>query len=229
MNLIKIQKELGNIFSLNDLAKLTGKNKKYLSVYLNNHLKKGNIHLLRKGWYYFEEFNKFLISKTFPGTYISLTSALEYYGFSTQRYINLELCSLNQKKSQKILDWRVDFIKIKKVNFFGYKKEMISGQEILIADKEKLLIDCLLNQQIIVLEETNEYLTAVLNELNIEKLNEYLRKINSYALNKRIGYLLEKQGIKLKLKINNKYDYLDLNKSKKNAVKNKKWKLLQND
>ena len=229
MLLIKIRKELGNIFSLNELSKFLKKDKKYLSMYLNKHLKNENIYQIRKGWYSFEKVqDKYLVSKTFKGTYISFNSAIEFYGFSTQKYIKLELLSLTQKKQQIILDWDVEFTKIKKQHFFGYKKEMYKGEEILIADKEKLLIDCLLNQKKVTLEDTKEYLSSIINELNIEKLYNYLQKINSYALNKRIGFLLQKQGINLQLKINSKYEVLDINKSKSNK-KNKTWKIIEND
>ena len=229
MLLIKIRKELGNVFSLNDVSKLLDKDKNYLSIYLNKHLKKGNIYQIRSGWYSFDRVqDKFLVAKTFKGAYVSLNSAIEFYGFSTQKYIKLELISLNQKKQQTILDWSVDFTKIKKQYFFGYKKEMYRGEEILIADREKLLIDCLLNQRKVSLEEIKEYLNHVINDLNMARLKDYLDEMNLYALNKRIGFLLEKHGINLELKINSKYDVLDINKSKF-GNKNKLWKIIEND
>jgi predicted transcriptional regulator of viral defense system len=67
------------------------------------------------------------------------------------------------------------------------------------------------------------------NKIDSELLYNYLMKINSSVLNKRVGYLLEKNRICIKnLKINNKYECLNINLGKIGA-RNKKWKLIINE
>lgn len=224
MNLITIRKELGDIFSLNELAKLTNKSKKYLSVYIHKNIKKGYLYEIRNGWYSFERVDdKFLISRTFENSYISLQSAIEFYGFSTQRYVKLHLMSLSSKEEKNIGDFVVEFIKTKKQRFFGFKKETYKKNEILLADYEKLLLDCLNNQDKISVEETISFLDKI--DIDLERLKTYVKIIDSKALNKRLGYILEKKGIDMELEINAKYELFDLNGSKE-GKKNKKWKLI---
>ena len=111
----------------------------------------------------------------------------------------------------------------------GYEKVIINNTQVFISNIEKTIIDCIYFSSKVYLSETDEFIKK--NKKNINKilLATYLNKINSSVLNKRVGYLLERNNIILKkLKTNNKYEKLNKNLSA-NGVKDKKWKLIINE
>ena len=218
----QLEKHNLKIFSINDVAKITEQNKHTMRVFLNRQVKNNHLTQLKKGYYAFKEINKFELNKLFKNTYIALNSALEYYQTTTQRYINLELISKNTLKNQTIENIKINIHKTK--HFFGYEKVIINNTEVFISNKEKTLIDCLLFS--VYLTEINEFIKK--SSLNINKLKQYLNQINSSTLNKRIGYLLELNNMKIDLKINNKYEKLNKDLKITNK-KNKKWKLIINE
>jgi predicted transcriptional regulator of viral defense system len=223
--------ELGfEIFTLNDAIKLTNQNEDVVKNKLSRLIKQKKIYSLKKMYYSFKKINnKFKLQKTFNDTYIGLYSALEYYESTTQRFNNLDLITKKLKNSQKINDFEINFHKVKKNMFFGYKKYLIENTEIFVSNIEKTIIDCVYFSNKIYLSETLNFIKKNKKNIDVNLLKEYLDKINSLILNKRIGYLLEKQGINIKkLKINNKYEKLNRNLSFK-GIKNKKWKLIINE
>lgn len=229
LELKSILESLGmKIFSINDIAKITNKSKDYLKVYLQNHIKKGNLEVLKKGNYTFYNLTKYELSSMYSNSYISLYSALEYYNLTTQLYTQLDLISLKQIKKIKIDNTIIEFHKISNNKFFGFNKEKYRNGNIFIADYEKLIIDCILF--FVSINEINEAIIKIKEKLNIEKIIIYLNKINNNILNKRLGYLLDINGIDIfnKIKIMKNYEKLN-QKLKKNGMKNKKWKLIINE
>ena len=228
MNLREIQKKLGNTFSLIELAKFKNEKKEYLSKYISEQISANKISKIRSGWFTFlDDYSKYLIACTYKKSYITLQSALEFYGYSTQRYITLELCSYIKKKNKTINGYNIQFLTTTKKKFFGFKKEKYQGNDFLIADKEKLLIDCLTNQDKLTFGEFKSFIAQ--EKFDKDKIESYAKRINSKALNKRLGYILELQGFKnIDLEINNKYEKLNLQKSITDQ-KNTKWKLYVNE
>lgn len=227
MNLINFQKEIKklnlNIFTNIDAAKIMQKKQEIVNTTLNRWEKQNKIIRIKKNNYSLNEINnKFELSKTYKDTYVALNSALEYYKTTTQRYNNLDLITKKQKNDQKINETKINFHKVKKELFFGFQKI----NNTFISDIEKTLIDCIYFSNKVYLTEINEFVKQ--KEININTLKKYLEKINSSTLNKRIGYLLELNNIKIELKINNKYEKLNKN-LKSNNKKNIKWKLIINE
>lgn len=62
-------------------------------------------------------------------------------------------------------------MKIKKQFFFGFTKQIYKNQEILVADYEKLLIDCVYNQHKISLTQSKELLEKI--QINKEKITQW--------------------------------------------------------
>ena len=121
------------------------------------------------------------------------------------------------------------FIKLKKTAFFGFKEEWIDNVKILFSDKEKTIIDCLYLMQYS--GGLSETLKAFKEKIDYKKLIEYALKLDDLGTIKRLGYLLEKCGVKdvkeLKEKISGGYACLDTNLSAK-GNKNNEWRLIEN-
>jgi predicted transcriptional regulator of viral defense system len=219
-----------DIFTLNDAIKITEQKKEIVKNKLNKYVKEKKIYRIKKGIYSYNEIeNKFQLQQAYKNTYISLQSALEYYESSTQRYNNLDLITKKTLNKQNIINTTIKFHKIKKELFFGFEKKDVEKTSIHIANKEKTIIDCIYFSNIVYLTDTNEFIKKYAKELDKEKISTYLKKINSSTLNKRVGFLLEKNNIELnELLINNKYEKLNKNLQAK-GEKNKKWKLIINE
>jgi predicted transcriptional regulator of viral defense system len=119
-------------------------------------------------------------------------------------------------------------VKFKKFRFFGFKREILEGKFVFVAEIEKAIVDSLYLPKYC---PTSETFFALRNaNLNLEKLFKYAKRMNSLAVIKRLGYLLEVVGIdasEIKTSFKN-YTLLNPSLPKKGAV-NEKWKLIINE
>ena len=198
---------------------------KYPEVYICRHITK--IKTIEKGKYTLHEDPLIYATQIINPSYLSFLSALNFYGYTTQIPLKATVAITKQKKELK----QIKFIKVNKRNFFGYKKIRYGDFEIFIAEKEKLLLDCLIYQKYVSISELNKLLK---DNLDKEKLINYLNRINNLDLIRRAGYLLEIKGIDIYeeylSKIKNTKKYILLNrKLKKSKINNAKWKININE
>ena len=234
MGFLTLQRELEEfrleIFTLNDIIKITGQKKEVVKSTLTRLVKQNKIFRLKTNYYSLRRIeNKFQLQKLYTETYISLHSALEFYGSTTQRFNNLDLITKKILKRQTIENTEINFHKVKQGLFFGYKKIQINNSEVFISNIEKTIIDCTYFSSKVYLTDIDEFIKKNKKAINKKIIITYLKKINSSALNKRVGYLLALNNIHLQeMKINNKYEKLNINLSK-TGTKNTKWKLIVNE
>ena len=202
-------------------------NKKNSPVYLTQLSKENKIIKIEKGKYTLHEDPLIYITTLTLPSYLSGLSALNYYNLTTQIPIHHTIITPNQKKPIP----NISFIKIKKEYFFGYKKINYKNFDIFIAEKEKLLIDCLYLDLGVNISELERLLEE---NLNTKKIINYLQKIDNISLIKRVGYLLEKKNntdiynkFKDKILLDKNYIKLEKNLPKKD-INNSKWKLIIN-
>ncbi len=226
-NLRNLQK---TVFTIKDISKLIQKPAEYTWVFIHR--------LKSKGYILEAERNKYTLSKdpyevgsnlVFP-SYISFLSAYSLYGFTTQIPLNIQVVTLKPKKTIFFQGMKIKFITFQKQKIFGYSKQRFREKYLFLADKEKAIIDSLYLPEYCPLSETFEALQS--KELEITKLVEYALQMDSIVTLKRLGYLLEKQGMdiysEVKNKLNLRYDLLNplLKRSKDSSTK---WKLNINE
>lgn len=229
MQVLKLQQELKNLgldsFTVNDVAKITGQDKEIINVFLHRQVERGILNRIKKGHYSFDNLNKFQLASTYKNSYLGLHSALEFYGTTTQRFLSIDLIGEKQLQSTK----NTLHHKVKEELFFGYEKVELDGIWFFVSNLEKTLIDCVYFSNKVYLSEIREFIRQKKEELDIDRTRDYLNKINSSTLNKRVSYLLSLEGIKIEdLKINGKYEKLNKNLSEK-GIKDKTWKLIINE
>lgn len=206
------------VFDLGDVNQIIP-NKLYAKKVISNFIKKGKIKKIKKGLYTF--YNDAFLVATFlvKPSYISTVSALSYYHKITQ--IPKEIFCLTPKPTRK-------YFFVEKINFyntkffFGFELKKYLNFKIPIATPEKALIDSIGRVPVSVIKEGFE-------NLNLNRMILYLKKMNKSNITKRIGYLLEINGYNafpaLKKLINNKYIPIDP-LAKPGKVKNAKWRLI---
>lgn len=159
-------------------------------------------------------------------SYCSFRSALSFYQLTNQ--IPTKTQVVIQKRKNDVKD--IHFITTN--YFFGFTRMQVEGFDFFIANKEKLLLDCLLYQKEGVMP--SELSQLIKEPLDTKKVIRYLKRINNLALIKRTGYLLDLQGkniynsFKRPLEKSDNYPLLNtkLPKSKNNDIK---WRLNINE
>ena len=200
--------------------------KEYLKVKLHRLAKKNELKRIEKGKYTVHEDPMIYASHIETPSFLSLWTALRYYNLTTQQPTKVHIITSKEKKD---LD-NIKFHSTKKS--FGYSKKIYKGFQIFVADKERLLLDCLKYRTV----PTDE-LDELIKEVEPGKTIEYTLNLENKALNKRVGYLLEKKtdtskktGEKLEelhQSIDRNYTVLDLSKPNK-GEKNSRWRIKVN-
>lgn len=198
MNYPEFKKTMSDftVFSLKDIKKqFHGFNRMNLYYWQ----KKGYIEKIRNKWYVFSDVesnepNNFLIAnKIYNPSYISLESALNYYGIIPEGvfiYTSVTTLKTNSIKTPK---GTFRYSNIKPEFFFGYELVKYNGKIIKIAGIEKTLCDYFyLNSNLHSIDAINglRFNKDVLREnIKVKKLNQYMALYHSGKLEKGISVL----------------------------------------
>ncbi len=176
----------------------------------------------------FTEHEFFIVSNLIEPYYISYWSALNYYGFTEQVSKTIFVITTKRKREMNILGLKIKFVTINKNKFFGFKSILINNHQINIAEKEKVIIDCLdFPRNCGGIIEVVKAIDYGRDELDFQKLENYAKKMNKSAIINRLGYILELLNLKTNLIPGNHYVFLDpLIKNK--ISYNSKWKIIEN-
>ncbi|PIO03890.1 hypothetical protein COT48_03265 [Candidatus Woesearchaeota archaeon CG08_land_8_20_14_0_20_47_9] len=218
------------VILLNDIARIIGKNKEYTRIYVHRLKERGLIKEIEKGKYALSD-DPFEISSNlvFP-SYISFITTYFIYGFTTQIPVVIHIVCSRPKMTICLENIEINFITFKKENIFGYKREHFRNKYIFIAEPEKAVVDSLYLPKYCPISETYEALKS--KGISQERIIEYALRMNSIVTLKRLGYLMELNGIdihkKVKHKLNSRYDLLNpfIKRSQTNSSR---WKLNINE
>lgn len=218
------------VFTLHDIAKITGKKRDYLKVYLFRLKKRNILKEVERGKYTLDAHPFAVASNILFPSYVSFLTSYAYYQITTQIPTTIQIIALISKKKITYEGYNIQFIALPQKRIFGYKKEMLGEGIIFIAEKEKAIVDSLYLPEYCPVSETALALQDT--ELEMSKLVRYARRMHSIVVLKRLGYLLETNGIDIfknvKNALNSRYDLLNP-MIKKTGKKNTKWKLIINE
>lgn len=219
------------VLTTNDLAKITRYSKNYLKLYIFRLKKQGLISEVEKGKFTLPKQHPFITATNlvFP-SYLSFISAFSYYQLTTQMPRIIYVATTRSKKTVRLENYNLIFVKFPLSKIFGYHKEKFMGKEVFIAEKEKVIIDSLYLPKYCPLSEIYAVLDS---DFDLDKLISFALRMNSIVLIKRLGYLLELQGVdiykKIKKKLNMRYDLLNPALGRKKNNKSIKWRLIINE
>jgi len=227
---IKKLKDLNlGVITLSDTSNITNKDKNYAALYMKRLDDRGIIRRIEKGKYVLADTDISVISTNlvYP-SYISFLSGLAYYHKTTQIPIISQIVTTVSKRNISYQKNQIQFIKLNKKRMFGYKKEKLKNGYAFIGEIEKIILDSLFIPEYCPLSEVKN----TLDEVKLDTLLLYGLKMDSIVTLKRLGYILELNGIdiynELKRYINKRYDLLNP-LLPENGKKNKKWMLKINE
>ncbi|MDO9547598.1 MAG: hypothetical protein Q7J65_01360 [Candidatus Marinimicrobia bacterium] len=160
---------------------------------------KGYIQKLRNRYYCFsdqqkeEHFLYYLANRLYRPSYISLESALAWYGFIPEGVFQTISCSTLKPQRFETPLGLFGYRHLKRTLFFGYRLVPWKTVRFAIAEPEKALIDYLyLNPQI---HDDQDFMAlrwnifSINEQIDRQKLNTYGRAINSPVFSRRLALL----------------------------------------
>jgi len=192
------------VFRTNIFPHISNNNEKLLLDRVSQWVKKGRVLQLRRGLYTLNSDDRavnlsrfFLAQKIYSPSYLSLETALSYYGFIPEKVINIS--SVTTRKSQTFTNdfgvFTYSEIKIEAFDDF-VSKEDENGQIFKIASPEKALLDFLYfrtrgirNLEMDIFEKSFRF--QDLAEVDLEKLILIAEKYGQVKLMKSANLLAE--------------------------------------
>ena len=185
------------VLSIADIRKI---DPKFYSPRLSEWQRKGYIKKLRRGYYMFSDMSLneemlFLIANhLYAPSYVSLESALSYYGLIPEGVYSIT--SISSKKTARFRTPIADFTyrKVRSSLLFGYHLQKIRGRGYKIAEMEKAVLDYLyLNPNIANEADFYEWRFnggEFLAKANISKLYEYAKEFRQKSFLERLEKLI---------------------------------------
>lgn len=124
-------------------------------------------------------------------SYISFENALQYYGMFDQMLSNVESVTNKVARKYRVQEKEFVFSQIKQKLYFGFTIVEAQGRNVLMAEKEKALLDMLYFRSSsynvdLVLEKLKEYR----GEIDFKKLKRYAKEFGLTIIRK-VGFLLD--------------------------------------
>jgi predicted transcriptional regulator of viral defense system len=154
---------------------------------------------IRNGWYCFsdtainDEKRYAIANKIYQPSYISMESALSYYGFIPEAVF--KIISVSTLKTNEINSPLGVFLyhKIKTDFFWGYHIKTLANSTYKIAEPEKAILDFLyFNPSINTVDDIAAFRfnkTEILQYVNFDTLTQYAAEFHSNVVIKRVGLL----------------------------------------
>lgn len=132
---------------------------------------------------------------------IAYWSACHYWGWTEQvpRTVFVQTTQRKMQTTQVVLGVQYKFVRVHPRKFFGHITRTTERGEFTITDREKTLVDALDHPEFCGgIRLVMEMLPAT-ESIDWDKLEEYLERMTSGAIYKRLGFLAERLGIRLAL------------------------------
>ena len=155
--------------------------KAYSKVFLNRLMQRGSIRRVERGIYTIHDDPMIYATHMFYPSYISLLSAFQYHGTTTQLPINITVMTTRNHHIDNI-----EFIRIKEI--WGYQKVVYLDFQIFMAELEKAIIDAILTEM-----TPLDEIQSALEECDLNKLTDFTMRMNTSS-RKKIGYVADISG-----------------------------------
>lgn len=184
---------------------------------LSRLVKKGRVKRIKKGVYLLVPFrfkdwgvHEFslvpLLTKKY---YISFWSALSFWSLTEQMPRQIYIATKVPMKIKTFEEVNYKFVKLSSRYFFGFIEEEIHKRKVNIASKEKAVLDCLLHPEYCGgIGEVAKAIRDFWKDLDWEKIQGFLKKMNNSAVERRLFYILSFLKIRKPLSILGKKKFI---------------------
>lgn len=127
------------VFSVQQLANLISKPKSVAKVYLGRLVKEGLATKIIRGRISFSDDDFIIATQLYEPSYVSFTSALHFHELINQVPNKVECATTRNSRKYKSLG--ISYRKLPPALFFGYSRIMKGESYVMMADKEKVVLD----------------------------------------------------------------------------------------
>ena len=184
------------VFSISEAARIMNKPKNYVSKLLATNKK---VRRIERGKYYLWDGRAIDIYEiasqvAFP-SYVSMFAALQFYSLTEQSVVRYNVIALQRHRPLNVENYIIEFVKIKKERFFGYRK---TGNAY-VATVEKAIIDSLyLGSPPISYVEEAFAESFDKGMIDVELLVDFALRMKTKATARRVAALLQSRNINSK-------------------------------
>lgn len=125
---------------------------------------------------------------------VAYWSALHYWHMTEQvsRTVFVQSTSRKHQREKEILGVPYRFVTVVESKFFGVVERTLSGQPVYVTDREKTLVDAADRPDLSGgISQLAQALRSAWNDLDLQRLDDYLDRWPTGSPLKRIGYLVE--------------------------------------
>jgi predicted transcriptional regulator of viral defense system len=133
-----------------------------------------------------------LASRIADPYYIGYGSAAAHYGLTTQHRRVIFVVTPGRVRERQVGEGRVRVVNPKPGKFFGFAPVDVFGFKVMMSDREKTAIDCIDRPALAGgVAEAASILAAARRRLDWPKAAEYLERMDSTALVRRFGWVMD--------------------------------------
>jgi len=133
-----------------------------------------------------------LASRIADPYYIGFGTAAAHYGLTTQHRSVIFVVTPVRLRARKVGESRVQIVNLSDNKFFGFELVDVLGYKVMISDREKTAIDCIDRPALAGgVGEVATILATASRRFDWNKAAGYLERINSGALARRLGWLVD--------------------------------------
>ena len=124
--------------------------------------------------------------------YIGFATAATHYGLTTQHRNIIFVVTPVRLRAREVGASRVRIVNPSEKKFFGFEPVDVLGYTVMISDREKTTIDCIDRTELAGgVGEAATILTTASRRIEWAKAGDYLQRIDSGALARRFGWLVD--------------------------------------
>ncbi len=158
--------------------------------------------------------------------YISFLSGLYVLNATDQVVNRIQVVSSRRRQGIVFEGTAIDFINLPPDLMFGYRKIKKENSYIMVGELEKIILDFLYKPGIFGITYA---IDAMKDDINVQKLDAYLKRIRREAVLARAGYLLERLGFEVNFQRKTNTRYRLNPQSMQKGKFDQKWKLMVNE
>ncbi len=199
MQFVEFQNRLSvyHVFSLRDILKIIPN---FNRIQLDRWEKNAYLKKIKRGFYCLtnQELNRnflfYIANKIYAPSYVSLETALKYYGLIPEEIFQITSVSAKKATSFETSVGNFRYRHVKSSLFWGYRLMDFGIQKLLLADPEKAVLDYLYVHP--KLKVATDFLSMRVNpdefksQINLERFQKYLATFNNKQLSRRANIFL---------------------------------------
>jgi len=125
--------------------------------------------------------------------YLAYATALHHYGYTERRPPAIYIATTTRKQPLTVMDIHCRFVTLSQHKFFGLTQAAVAGQPVTFSDREKTVADCLDRPDLAGgAVEAAKALWFGQDELDLEQVIAYGRRMGNRAALRRLGFWLER-------------------------------------